>query len=167
MDHIGKGYYYFSSSLKLAPVQHLYLTCWLLTGRTETNFVGESKLWSPVRNMSVSPIQGVMWKWLLLFGFQSNTKNCKKYEYTTLQAKAQVQSLHTSKQGKVNKLKCWHLIKSISWLYFIYISFSFHGKVISNLTRLNYVSKCSINSVFSYKWLGIWKLFGSKVWSSA
>lgn len=36
-------------------------------------------------------------------------------------------------------------------LIVFYIFFSFHGKVISKLTTLNYVPKCSINSVFSYK----------------
>lgn len=67
-----------------------------------------------------------------------------------LQAKAQEQSLHQSKGKWIN----WN-VDTWSSPYSILYIFSFHGKVISKLPRLNYVPKCSINSVFSYKWLGI------------
>lgn len=85
MDHIGKGYYYFGSSLKLVSVWHLHSICWLFVGRKEAIFVGESKLGSAVRNESLSCVQSAVWKWLLLCGYLINPKNFKTYDYTASQ----------------------------------------------------------------------------------
>lgn len=147
MDHIGEGYYYFSSSLKLVPVQHLYSICCLFIGRKEAVFIGESKLWSSVRNVSLRwHIQGVVWKWLLLFGYLINPKNYKTYDYTISQCsvltsvalnsfvprlKSRAIALYANK-GKVNNLRSYALIKSISWCIYLLFIYFFMEKPVPN-----------------------------------